>query len=173
MKTTIPENLRAALHAAGVYPFQVRSSYPENDAPQNLQGRTHYVDPDTLRGFQARILDAGLFARGFKEYECSDSLIYWIVESVNSRPGHGGKNKRFVAFDIFGTVLTKGDHDDLTAWHRTTEAARKDGLAFLAKFNAEKHTRDELKARANRRIAEAKATLAALRTPRKKATPAA
>lgn len=176
MKSPIPANLESALRASYIYPFQCRSSYPECDAPQNLRGRTHYVDEDTLRGFKSRILDAGMHAKGIPSYQLSDSLVYWLVESVNSRPDHGGKNKRFVAFDIFGTVISDrvslhGEAD--YGWFRTSADARAAGLAFLEKFDAVKHTRDELKARAKRQIAEAKATLALLRKPRKTATPAA
>lgn len=172
MKTTVPENLAAALRLTGIYPFQSHSCHADYDAERNLRGRTHYVDADTLKGFQARILDSGLYAKGVPGWECSDALIFWIVESVNSRPDHKGKNKRFVAFDVFGTVIN--DRASLSGepeagWHRNTEAARKEGLAGLAGFNAVKHTRDTLANRARKSIAAARETLAALKT-RKSAT---
>jgi len=144
MKTTT----QTALNTAGIRPFDSQSSDPKWNAQRNLQGRTHYVDDDTLKGFQCRILSAR---------NMSDGLVFYLVESVNSRPDHGGYNKRFVAFDVFGTVLTGRDE-----WFRTREQAYKAGMAFLSDFDAEAHTIATLRRNAERAIADANAILATL-----------
>ena len=92
--------LHDLLRSIGSAPFRSESGHPKWDAQRNLQGRTHYVDDDTLKGFKARILDAGL---------AHDGLTYWLIESVGSKPTDPRRNKRFVAFDVFGTVLTLRD----------------------------------------------------------------
>jgi len=145
----------AALNAHGTRLFRCESCDPETDAQRNLQGRTHYADADTLKYFKTRILNSG---------RAGNDLIFWIVESVNSRPDHGGYNKRAVAFNVFGDVINDRDQ-----WHRTTSAAEKSMVAFLAAFDPAAHTRDELEARARRDMETARRTLAALRPARKPA----
>jgi len=151
--TKTAARLQSALSAAGIRKFETRSCYPENDAPQNLQGRTHYADPETLRYFKARILDAR---------KAADGLLYWIVESVQSRPDNGGATRRAVVFDVFGTVIN--DRADATGgkWYKTTDKAQNAARAFVESFDAVTHTADTLKARARRDIDQAKRTFAAL-----------
>lgn len=145
--TTKTARIEAALSFAGIHKFQSRSSYPESDAPQNLMGRTHYADPDTLKYFKARILNAR---------PAADGLLYWIVESLEGK-------RRAVVFDVFGTVVNERPSLDAPEqWHRTTDQATAAALAFVATFDAAKHTSDTLKARARRDMANAKQTLAAL-----------
>jgi hypothetical protein len=145
----------AALNTNGTRLFRCESCDPESDAQRNLSGRTHYADANTLKYFKTRILNAG---------RAGNDLVFWLVESVNSRPDHGGYNKRAVAFDVFGAVITERDQ-----WHRTTDQAEKALAAFLSMFDAAAHTRDELQARARRDIDTARRTLAALRPARKPA----
>lgn len=38
--------------------YKNKSSYAVRDAQQNLMGRTHYVDPDTLRWHKSKILES-------------------------------------------------------------------------------------------------------------------
>lgn len=151
--TTKTARLDSALAAAGIRKFETRSCYPEHDAPQNLQGRTHYVDAETLRYFKARILRA---------HKAADGILYWLVESVQSRPENGGATRRAVVFDVFGNVVN--DRADATGgeWFKTTDKACDAARAFVANFDAVKHTADELKARAKRDIDQAKRTLATL-----------
>jgi hypothetical protein len=154
MKTKL-EKVTAALFTLGIRPFRCESSYPENDAPRNLQGRTHYVDQDTLKSFQARILDAG---------HSKDGLVYWLVESVQSRPNHGGYTRRAVVFDVFGTVINERPNFAATQgeWFKSTDKARESALEFVRTFDAVKHTSDTLKTNARRSIADARAVLATL-----------
>lgn len=143
------ERITAALYMQGIPLFTRKSCYPENDAPQNLRGRTHYVDADTLKHFSARVLNAGHSENG---------LLYWIVESVNSRPTNGGYTRRAVIFDVFGEVLADRDN-----WHKVTGKAVDEALQFVRSFDAVKHTAQKLQDRAKRDIARAKETVKTLR----------
>lgn len=155
MKTNTVKTARleSAMTAANIRPFRCESSYPENDAPRNLQGRTHYCDPDTLRYFKARILNGG---------HTKDGLLYWFVESVQSRPDHGGYNRRAVVFDVFGDIVNERAGTDGGDWFKDTSKAEKSAFEFLKTFDAPRHTAAKLKERAKREILEAKRTLAAL-----------
>jgi hypothetical protein len=154
----------AALNAAGTArPFRCESSYQDSDAAMNLRGRTHYLDPDTVKYFKSRVNNSG---------RAQNDLLYWIVESVNSRPCHGGLNKRFVCFDVFGSVVNDRPGVSDAGWHRTSEQAAREGREFLASFDAVAHTAETLAANARRDIDAARRTLAALR-PRKASNPAA
>ena len=151
---TTTEQINAALRAANVYHYRSESSYPLPDAQRNLSGRTHYADTDTLKYFKAKILAAG---------NTPDGLLYWLVESVASRPDHGGKNKRVVVFDLWGAIINdRADLLDAAQWHRTTAAAEKALETFLAGFDATAHTTAKLKANAAKATEQAKAVLAAL-----------
>ena len=149
MKTKT-QKVTSALQLAYIYLYKHESCGPKYDAQRNLQGRTHYVDDDTLACFKARILSGGTDQGG---------LVYCLIESVNSRPNHGGYNKRFAVFDVFGTEVGDARED----WHRTSEQANKALAEFLQGFDAVKHTFNELKAKAKRDKATAQATLNALK----------
>ena len=143
--------------------FRCESGYYDDDAKRNLRGRSHYLDDSTMKYFGSRILNSG---------RSHENLVFWIVESVSSRPDHGGKNKRFVAFDVFGCVVSNSASlcgQPESGWHRTTDAAMKAGREWIAKFDAVDHVAKTLESRAKADIASAKATLAALR-PRKTVT---
>lgn len=148
-KKTKLEKLTAALYVQGISLFTCKSSYPEDDAPRNLMGRTHYVDPDTLKYFGARILNAG---------HSKDGLLYWMVESVSSRPDHGGYTRRAVVFDLMGEVLT--DRDE---WFKVTGKAEDYALKFVREFDAVKHTTEKLRSKMKSEIVKARETLAALK----------
>jgi hypothetical protein len=157
MKAKIDKSARlaAALNFAGVRPYRCESSYPEYDAPRNLQGRTHYVDPDTLKSFRAKILSGG---------HTPDGLLYWLVESVQSRPDHGGYTRRAIVFDVFGDIVNeRADMRETQGeWFKDTRKAENAAFDFLKSFDAVKHTAAKLKANALRDIEQAKRTLAAL-----------
>lgn len=157
MKTKIDKaaRLESAMNSAGVRRYRCESSYPEYDAPRNLQGRTHYVDTDTLKGFRAKILNGGC---------TKDGLLYWLVESVQSRPDHGGYTRRAIVFDVFGEIVN--ERADLREtqgeWFKDTRKAENAAFAFLKTFDAVTHTAAKLKHNAKRDIETAKRTLAAL-----------
>ena len=157
MKTKIDHSARltAALTAASVRTFRCESSYPEFDASRNLQGRTHYADEDALKAFKAKILNAGC---------TKDGLLYWLVESVQSRPNHGGYTRRAVVFDVFGTIVNERPdfRETQGEWFKDTRKAENAAFEFMESFDAVKHTTKTLKENAKRDIETARRTLAAL-----------
>lgn len=138
---TMKDNIDKALRAVGVSQFTCKSCYDKNNAQQNLSGRSHYADEDTLRYFKSRIL------RGVHR---ADGLLFLLVESVGSKPEDSKRNKRFVVFDVFGTVV-----NDREEWFATTDQARAAADKFLAAFDAELHTLGQLRCMAHRLRTEA------------------
>lgn len=149
------DNLIAALRFAGIREFRCESSHPEYDAPRNLQGRTHYCDPETMKAFRARILNGG---------HSKDGLLYWLVESVASRPNAGAYTRRAIVFDVFGTIVNERAYMAEThgEWFKDTRKAENAALEFVRTFDAVRHTRETLKRNARRDIETAKRTLATL-----------
>ena len=148
--------LESAMRSAYVRHYRCESGcYPEYDAQRNLQGRTHYVDADTLKGFQAKILNAR---------HSKDGLLYWLVESVQSRPQHGGYTRRAIVFDVFGDIINeRADMGETQGeWFKDTRKAENAALEFVRTFDAVTHTAAKLKSNAKRDIEQAKRTLAAL-----------
>ena len=89
---TLIKNLRLN----GISIFSDKNYDAKYNAQRNLDGKTHYVDDDTLKYFNARILKCRVL---------HDGLILAIIESLDI-PEHG-KAKRVVFFDIFGGVIGK------------------------------------------------------------------
>jgi hypothetical protein len=79
------------------------SSYPKLNAQRNLQGRTHYVDDDTLRGFHSRILSARATHEG---------MLFAITTSDAGDYQNRTRVHRYVIFDVFGTVLERPTIED-------------------------------------------------------------
>jgi hypothetical protein len=151
MKQTIPQSIETALRAAGVYPFRAESMHADYNAERNLSGRTHFCDPATRKYFKARVLNSGM---------SDDGLVFWLIESNRSKPFDSKRNKRFVAFDVFGTVL-----NDREEWHATSAQAHKAGIDWLKQFDSKTHTRLELAGKARRDIKAAEQIIEALETP--------
>ena len=153
--------LNTALSAANVRTYRCESCHADADAQRNLQGRTHYADPETRKYFRAKILNGGSVA---------DGLLFWIVESVQSRPNHGGYTRRAVVFDVFGDIINeRADNAETQGeWFRDTSKAEKAAAEFVAGFDAVRHTADKLAAHARRDIKTARETLAYLagKTPK-------
>jgi hypothetical protein len=124
------EQLKNALSAYGTNLYRDGSSYHPSRATMALSGRTHYVDPDTMKYFGCRINYCSIDVNG---------LYCWILESV-SHPSMG-RVHRFVLFDVFGTVLTeRGD-----MLRKTRRQAEKDKEAFLGSFDPIAHTEKALR----------------------------
>ncbi len=64
-------------------------------AQAELKGRTHYVDPDTLRFFRSRVLYASAFQQG---------TLFGIVQSVSLTVDHTKRGFRHVIFGVDGTT---------------------------------------------------------------------
>jgi hypothetical protein len=84
---------------------------------------------------------------------------------VQSRPNHGGYNKRGIVFDVFGTIINeRADMAETQGeWFKDSAKAHKSVMEFVRTFDAEKHTAAELERTARRNIADAKNVLALLK----------
>src|SRR6185369_14572061 len=108
--------------------FSNKSSDPKNNAQRNLQGRTHYVDDDTLRWHKSRVLSARHVDNG---------LLFAIVTSDALDMHNTKRGFRYVIFDIFGTVL---DRPNLEETYTSSERATKAMWAALNAIDAKAHT---------------------------------
>lgn len=146
--------LQLAMNAAYIRRYRCESCDTTYNAQRNLSGRTHYVDDATLKGFQARILSGGA---------TDDGLLFWLVESVQSRPNHGGYTRRAIVFDVFGDIVNDraglGNDSD---WFKDTAKAEKAVSEFLLSFDAVNHTLAKLKENANRDVKQARRVLSAI-----------
>jgi hypothetical protein len=157
MKNTVKSTrLSAALNSAGIRLFRCESCNPHWDAVRNLEGRTHYVDERTLKYFKSKILNGR---------HTPDGLLFWLVESVQSRPDHGGFTRRAVIFDVFGEIVNEhANHQETQGeWFKETSKAEKSASEFLKTFDAVAHTAAKLEQKSREEILSAKRTLAALR----------
>ena len=131
--------------------YRHESSDPTRDAQRNLDGRTHYVDADTLRWHKSRILDARADAEG---------LLFLVLTSDAADPENRRRIFRIVAFDLFGTVIFRDSLEDAAT---TSKGARKHFAAF--RVNLTDHYRAVLAERVERLaedLAEFKAAKRAL-----------
>ena len=127
-------------------PYQDRGYRLASDRAQDqLMGRTHYVDPDSLRFHKSRVLDA---------FPMLDGLFYVIRESVELDYQNTTRGQRYVVFNVFGSVVSRNNLDTCP---RTRAAARRQFDAWAAAFDAEAHYREALLSRADRMGREAMA----------------
>jgi hypothetical protein len=108
--------------------FSEKSSHTKYNAQRNLQGRTHYVDDDTLRFHKSRILSTHVGSNG---------LIFAIIESYAADYKNTRRLFRPVVFDIFGTVLSRVELDQ---GHKYKQAARSHLTEILNSIDAKDHT---------------------------------
>jgi hypothetical protein len=83
--------------------FTNESDYPLVNAQRNLMGRTHYVDPDTLRFHKSKVLACKITDNG---------LLCAIVTSDSMDYQNTKRGFRYAIFDIFGTCLGRPDLAD-------------------------------------------------------------
>ena len=118
-------------------------SDPTAKAQDQLSGRTHYADPNTLRFFHARILRASPVCSG---------LLFRVVESVAADSDNNRRVFRFVVFDVWGAVVTRPELDDSFS---STDKALKAFDQWLAGFDLVDYYRVQLADRAKLTQAEA------------------
>lgn len=133
------ETARTIAHAIGTAPFERRSYDAKFMAQQNLSGKTHYADDDTLKFFHARINHCRTECHG---------LILVIVESAAKDMHNTSRGHRFVAFDLFGTVINDRDHVD--AMRAKSDKAIDDMHAWLESFDVLAHYKGAIAERAAR-----------------------
>lgn len=130
--------LRTALLCAGLSTYDDKGSKPKACAQSALMGRTHYVDPATLRFHKARITSAQPIAMG---------AFFVIVESCAMDYQNTRRTFRAVCFDIFGTVIYR---PDLDSGSTSTETAIKAFYKFWNEFNEVTYYQEKLKDKTRR-----------------------
>jgi hypothetical protein len=115
MKTTTTaeqiETIIAALRKINIYPFRQEQSDPKYNAQRNLNGKTHYVDDDTLRFHKSRVLSS---------YHLRGGLLFRIITSDALDMHNAKRGFRAVVFDVFGTTIYRPKLEDAT---KTRDAA--------------------------------------------------
>lgn len=122
--------------------YRNESSHPLINAQRNLMGRTHYVDPDTLRFHRSRVISAR---------HTDEGLLFAIVTSDSLDYQHTKRGFRFVIFDIFGTVL---ERTKLEEAYRTSERARTAMWAALNAIDAKTITLEAITKQTDRYLEE-------------------
>lgn len=112
--------------------FKDKSSYPKVNAQQNLCGRTHYVDEDTLRWHKSRVLSARVVDNG---------LLFVITTSDALDMNNTKRGFRYIIFDIFGTVLGRPKLEEAFKRHETCTKAM---WAAVNEIDAHAHTHDAI-----------------------------
>lgn len=102
------------------------------DAQLNLEGRTSYVDDDTLRFHKARI---------HSTYVADNGLLFALIESVAADPNGRERGFRHVIFDITGRVLNRPSLDSL---EKTSDTAIENMWHELNAIDAKAVTREGL-----------------------------
>ena len=123
--------------AIGKSLFECHGYDAKYNAQRNLEGRTHYVDDDSLKFFHARINSCRTACGG---------LILIITESTAKCPNNRSRGHRFVAFDLFGNVINDRDHCD--SMRSKSDAAYKDSLEWLESFDVLAHYKTTMAERA-------------------------
>ena len=83
--------------------YKTESSDELTNAQRNVMGRTHYVDPYTLRFHKSRVLRTAIVDKG---------LLFCLVESCALDMNGRKRGFRFIIFDLFGTVISRVNLDD-------------------------------------------------------------
>jgi hypothetical protein len=130
---------RAIADATGTSRFERYGYDAKSAAQRNLSGRTHYADDDALRFFHARIQSA--------RPECHGSILV-IVESVAADMRNTSRGFRFVAFDLFGTIIN--DRPGVESLHKKSDQARQAAVDWLESFDVLEHYRAAMTERAER-----------------------
>lgn len=154
------EQARAIAIACGAQRFERTGYDPKAMTQRNLSGRTHYADDETLKFFSARINSARVERFG---------LLLVITESTASGFNDPTRQHRFVAFDLFGTVVNDRDGQDFKRSEHADKAMRE----WLEGFDALAHYKAAMIEWAERLKREAKTLTDAARkinTKRQKAT---
>jgi hypothetical protein len=111
--------------------YRNESGYPKINAQRNLQGRTHYVDDDTLRGFHSRVISAR---------HTDGGLLFAIVTSDAKDYQNKSRGFRYVIFDLFGTVVERNPSSVDREYFRTSAKAEEAMWAALNSLDVVKLT---------------------------------
>ena len=131
------------LNQSGAKLYRHESTDATRNAQENLRGRTHYADPDTLRWHKARILSS-------RDIWCGAGFM--VVESVSLDWDNTKRGFRFAVFDVFGTVIERAD---LEHTFSSKDKAIKAFWAWLGDFDPFAYYLPTLESRARRLMSEA------------------
>ena len=112
------EAIKNAIALIGIKPFRSYYGDAKENAQQNLDGRTHYYDDDTLRAFNGRVL---------KSWHEADGLLFCALCSDSGDFRNTFRVCRVVVHDVFGEVVSR---PGVMGAQRTGHAARKAFEAF-------------------------------------------
>jgi len=135
LKNETVQTLAATLD---VYPFDARFDNPTGNAQHNLEGRSHYADPGTLRYHKSRILSARPVNSG---------AFFLILESCALDYANTRRGTRAVLFDLSGHPVYRPSLDDC---HRTREQAIKAFWAWFDQFDESAHYLEAIRNRAEK-----------------------
>ena len=142
------ESARKLAYACGQSRFESYGYDAKACAQRNLSGRSHYAEDDTLRFFHARILRARPMCSG---------LVLVLIESVAADMHNRARGFRFVAFDIFGTVLNDRPTLSPETLMRNSDKAQQAADSWIESFDVAAHYRTAIEERAARLDREAAA----------------
>ena len=123
------DNTQAIAYTLRAERFTARCSHPAINAQENLGGRTHYVDPDTLRFHKSRILAARPILSG---------AFFLIIESCALDYDNTRRGVRVVLFDLMGATVYRPSLEDC---RRTRGQASRDFEKWLGSFDPVAHYR--------------------------------
>jgi len=118
--------------------FKERRNHPADNAQENLMGRTHYVDPGSLRFHKSRILSACPIMSG---------AFFLIIESCALDFDNTQRGVRVVLFDLMGETVYR---PSLEECRRTRDQASRDFDAWLGSFDPIAHYRAAMLEQAER-----------------------
>jgi hypothetical protein len=118
--------------------FTNQASDAKLNAQRNLMGRTHFVDPDTLRFHKSRVIATHITDGG---------LLFALMTSDALDWDNAKRGFRYTVFDVFGTAVASVKLEDAfktraqafkAMWAKLNELDAKE-LTFVGIANAEKH----------------------------------
>lgn len=108
-------------------PFEDDGYSPKDVAQNQLTGKTHYVDSDTLSFHKSRVLAC---------FATDHGALFSLVESVALDMRNTKRGFRYVVFDLGGQVLTRAA---LEGSFSTRKAAEKALWEWLDGFDVAAH----------------------------------
>jgi hypothetical protein len=108
--------------------FENTYDSPVGNAQTNLMGRTHYVDPHTLRYHKSRVVYAKASSSG---------LLFYLITSDALDYNNTKRGFRWAVFDLFGSCLMRVALKDA---FRTKRQAERAMWVAVEPFNEIAHT---------------------------------
>jgi hypothetical protein len=105
------ETITDALRTIYIYPFNDNGTTPKANAQRNLDGKTHFVDEDTLKLHKSRVVDSNPIHGG---------LLLRVTHSDALDTNNTQRGYRTTVFDLFGSEIF---HESLEKAHNTKKQA--------------------------------------------------